>query len=392
MADVINETAAVLNETAKNATAKIPATPEGMATAYGSLVVMALVPIFFGSLRSVRFHKEQKESGEQSESMSNKDAAMFPLIASVALFGIYLFFKIFSKEYINMLLSAYFFFLGVFAMAHILSPLVHKLVPNMFPNMNYHLLLVESEVDQDKKEKKDQNDKKDAKDKKDKPEELMNYKFDRKDLLCLGLCAIVGVWYLTKKHWLANNLFGLAFSVNGVEFLQLNRFSTGCILLGGLFIYDIFWVFGTNVMVTVAKSFEAPIKLVFPQDLLEKGLEANNFAMLGLGDIVIPGILIALLLRFDVSQNKGRRTYFYTGFLAYFLGLMTTIGIMHVFKHAQPALLYLVPACLGAPILVAAIRGELKDLFGYEDNPEADKENTEDKNKEETKTEDKKDK
>ena len=35
------------------------------------------------------------------------------------------------------------------------------------------------------------------------------------------------------------------------------------------------------------------------------------------------------------SQNKGRRTYFYTGFVAYFLGLMTTIGIMHVFKHAQ---------------------------------------------------------
>ena len=30
--------------------------------------------------------------------------------------------------------------------------------------------------------------------------------------------------------------------------------------------------------------------------------------------------------------------------------------------------------------------------FSYEDNPEADKENTEDKNKEETKTEDKKDK
>jgi len=39
--------------------------------------------------------------------------------------------------------------------------------------------------------------------------------------------------------------------------------------------------------------------VVFPQDLLEKGLDANNFAMLGLGDIVIPGIFIALLLRFD---------------------------------------------------------------------------------------------
>ena len=52
---------------------------------------------------------------------------------------------------------------------------------------------------------------------------------------------------------------------------QLPRVSTGFILLGGLFFYDIFWVFGTDVMITVAKSFEAPIKLVFPQDLLQNG-------------------------------------------------------------------------------------------------------------------------
>ena len=44
--------------------------------------------------------------------------------------------------------------------------------------------------------------------------------------------------------------------------------------------------------------------MVFPQDLLERGLAANNFAMLGLGDIVIPGIFIALLLRFDVRLGK----------------------------------------------------------------------------------------
>ena len=31
---------------------------------------------------------------------------------------------------------------------------------------------------------------------------------------------------------------------------------------------------------------------------MENGLEAKNFAMLGLGDIVIPGIFIALLLRY----------------------------------------------------------------------------------------------
>ena len=56
----MNETVAVLNETAKNGTDKIPSTPEGMITAYGSLVVMAMTPIFFGAFRSVRFHREQK--------------------------------------------------------------------------------------------------------------------------------------------------------------------------------------------------------------------------------------------------------------------------------------------------------------------------------------------
>lgn len=64
----------------------------------------------------------------------------------------------------------------------------------------------------------------------------------------------------SSQHWIANNLLGLAFAINGVELLHLNNLQTGALLLGGLFFYDIFWVFGTNVMVTVAKSFEAPIK------------------------------------------------------------------------------------------------------------------------------------
>ena len=33
----------------------------------------------------------------------------------------------------------------------------------------------------------------------------------------------------------------------------------------GLFFYDIFWVFGTPVMVSVAKNLDAPIKLLFPR-------------------------------------------------------------------------------------------------------------------------------
>ena len=71
-------------------------------------------------------------------------------------------------------------------------------------------------------------------------------------------------------------------------------------------------------------------------------------------------------------MNVELQIYFILGYLA---GLLLTIFVMHVYKHAQPALLYLVPACLGVPILLALVRGDIKTMFAYEDHPdlEADK-------------------
>uniref|UniRef100_A0AAY4D5C6 Histocompatibility (minor) 13 n=1 Tax=Denticeps clupeoides TaxID=299321 RepID=A0AAY4D5C6_9TELE len=332
-----------------NATvAKFVATPEGTALAYGSLVFMALLPIFFGALRSVSCSKS-KNSSDMPETITSRDAARFPIIASCTLFGLYLFFKVKRNEIINILL--YVWLCGNVTSCNTqcslfrLSPFMNRFFPDNLAIKQYQLLFTQGSGES--------------------KEEIVNYEFDTKDLVCLAISSVVGVWYVLKKHWVANNLFGLAFALNGVELLHLNNVSTGCILLGGLFVYDVFWVFGTNVMVTVAKSFEAPIKLVFPQDLLERGLEASNFAMLGLGDVVIPGIFIALLLRFDVSLKKNTRTYFYTSFLAYIFGLGLTIFVMHMYKHAQPALLYLVPACVGFPVLVALVKGELTEMFSH---------------------------
>ncbi|KAJ8360823.1 hypothetical protein SKAU_G00173480 [Synaphobranchus kaupii] len=352
---ILTNNGTVSNSTdSANATVTFVPTPEGSALAYGSLLLMALFPIFFGALRSVSCAKS-KNSSDMPETITGRDAARFPLIASCTLFGLYLFFKIFSQEYINLLLSIYFFLFGILALSHTMRgpnpdpaecPFMNQAFPDNFPTKQYQLLFTQSSEES--------------------REELINYEFDTKDLLCLCISTVIGVWYILKKHWIANNLFGLAFALNGVELLHLNNVSTGCILLAGLFVYDVFWVFGTNVMVTVAKSFEAPVKLVFPQDLMERGLDGSNFAMLGLGDIVIPGIFIALLLRFDVSLKNNTRTYFYTSFLAYVFGLGLTIFVMHTFKHPQPALLYLVPACIGFPVAVALVKGELTEMFSYE--------------------------
>lgn len=39
-------------------------------------------------------------------------------------------------------------------------------------------------------------------------------------------------------------MFGLAFCLNAIEMISLDSVGVGALLLGGLFIYDIFWVSG----------------------------------------------------------------------------------------------------------------------------------------------------
>lgn len=48
-----------------NGTTRPPSTPEGIALAYGSLLLMALLPIFFGALRSVRCARGKVRSGRE---------------------------------------------------------------------------------------------------------------------------------------------------------------------------------------------------------------------------------------------------------------------------------------------------------------------------------------
>lgn len=79
---------------------------------------------------------------------------------------------------------------------------------------------------------------------------------------------------------------------------------------------------------------------------------------LGLGDIVMPGLLLCFVLRYDAYKKSqgltgSRLTYFHCSLLGYFLGLLTATVSSEVFKAAQPALLYLVPFTL-LPLLTMA--------------------------------------
>ena len=100
--------------------------------------------------------------------------------------------------------------------------------------------------------------------------------------------------------------------------------------------------------------------------------------MIGLGDIVIPGVYIALMLRFDIVQyirkngniknlkmNYSNFKYFFNTFIGYCIGIIVTLGVMILFNHAQPALLYLVPGVLITSTGTSIITGEFKTLWNF---------------------------
>merc|ERR1711879_1017006 len=188
--------------------------------------------------------------------------------------------------------------------------------------------------------------------------------------------AAASIW---SKNWILNNLFGISFCIMGIKMIGISSYKTGAIMLIGLFVYDVFWVFGSksvfgsNVMVTVAKGVEAPIKLMFPRSM--GGCGTLQHSMLGLGDIVVPGIFISFLAKFDAVKLGENSTssfvYLTVTMVAYVLSLITTVAIMLFFNAAQPALLYIVPFVLIASVGLAVVRGELKELVAFEVPDEA---------------------
>ena len=61
-------------------------------------------------------------------------------------------------------------------------------------------------------------------------------------------------------------------------------------------VYDFSFVFGTDVMVTVAKAIDSPLKFVILTS------STGTYSCVGLGDIVIPGLLASLSVRIDLVK------------------------------------------------------------------------------------------
>lgn len=181
----------------------------------------------------------------------------------------------------------------------------------------------------------------------------------------------IAIYYVFTKNWILNNLMGICLVFMFIKTMKLSSIKVAAALLGMAFIYDIFWVFfsskvfGSNVMVKVATGLDLPIKLECPH--FQALPISNTCGLLGLGDLVLPGLLIAFAARVDVIEKA---KYFYSSMSAYAIALIVCIISLMISGLAQPALLYISPSLILAFVYHSHRRGEFYKLWrGYNITP-----------------------
>ncbi|KAH8119344.1 signal peptide peptidase-domain-containing protein [Phellopilus nigrolimitatus] len=335
-------------------------------SSYAGLLGLATLSVYTGSFGSLKAPRKPKGSTTEDDSdddedipdrISATDAYLFPILGSVMLLGLYLVVKFLGVEWINWLLGWYFTIAGVGSVWKCsVSVTKTMLGPDCWKSYNkWKLLLLNGSS------------------------EFISFSLRTPSLALFIPSTLPSILYTffpgPKKSALLTDILALSFSHNALSIMKLDTFKTGIILLSGLFLYDIWWVFGTEVMVKVATSLDVPIKILWPKSYIFS--TQKGFTMLGLGDIVIPGMFVSTALRFDFNKSAHKnpkqafaKPYFTAAVSAYGLGLATTMVVMHTFGAAQPALLYLSPSCILSFLITALAKGELKEAWAWTDEAE----------------------
>lgn len=161
----------------------------------------------------------------------------------------------------------------------------------------------------------------------------------------------------------ASNLIAWSLALLSIRATSVDSFVVAAVLLLGLVCYDVFFVFSTDMMASVVRQVEVPFSL-----RMSKSFNSDNPAViLGLGDIVIPGVAVAFLRQFGEAAEG---PYFINAVIAYVVGLTIALLANTFIQNGQPALLYIVPAILASALLTAFWYGEVHELLSFQHDDE----------------------
>ena len=230
------------------------------------------------------------------------------------------------------------------------------------------------------------------------------------EISSIFISGLIIIFYFITRHWILNDLICFCLAFTTLSFIILKSFMLCFVCLFAFFAYDTFWVFYSekifteNVMVVAATSIQIPIKIEFP--ILFSNNPIKNCMLLGLGDILLPGMVIKYCRRFDIlkkkmdkkkigfRKKKSKMGFYFFNLILYFISVILAMSMMFIFNHGQPVLFYISPifilglmgkayydGCFG--IFWNGVKIKKKEKTKNEENEESDEENEEEEDDEE---------
>uniref|UniRef100_A0A8C6ZFA5 Signal peptide peptidase-like 2B n=1 Tax=Nothoprocta perdicaria TaxID=30464 RepID=A0A8C6ZFA5_NOTPE len=199
-----------------------------------------------------------------------------------------------------------------------------------------------------------------------------------KKLLVAGFSIFTVVFWMVFRNdnqwaWILQDVLAISICLYELKTVHMPKMKNCSLFLLALLVYDVFFVhitpfltmWGDNIMKMVALGRsnsvhheKIPFLLKIPVWYPTSAFDNSSFTVLELGNILIPGFLIAYSHRFDIRANSSR-IYFVTSAIGYSYGLVASFIASTLTQKGQPALLYLVTFTLAACLLVAFLRQEL---------------------------------
>ncbi|CAL5020301.1 unnamed protein product [Urochloa decumbens] len=198
---------------------------------------------------------------------------------------------------------------------------------------------------------------------------------------CIVFAVLWGVYRRLPYAWIGQDILGITLIVTVIQIVRIPNLKVGSALLSCAFLYDIFWVFISKMLfhesvmivlvvlmvcLQVARGDKTdedgvPMLLKIPRMFDPWG----GYSIIGFGDILLPGLLIAFALRYDWAAKKTLQSgYFLWSMVAYGSGLLITYVALNLMDgHGQPALLYIVPFTICTFLALGMKRGELRNLW-----------------------------
>jgi signal peptide peptidase-like protein 2B len=203
-------------------------------------------------------------------------------------------------------------------------------------------------------------------------------KKDVQDYLGLGLgvvtwIALLAVWLFTHGGWYVGDPLALMVVVAAITHMRVPTLAMSMGLLGAMWVYDITWtllsplVFGSSVMEHVARQMSGgwapmPVVITVPH-LLTGGSTA-----LGLSDVVIPGLYVCFLYRWDAHKERvaWESSLTRAALAGYAVGFFLTVVFLVLLQKAQPALMYILPCVVASSLGYAHfVFAEVPELWKY---------------------------